>query len=53
MRLCLEMEGCHIEAFLEISYDAAQKKSLDVFIFPLLTNMCCKTNDSPKIIVLI
>ena len=32
----------YIEVFLEIPHDAAQEKNLDVFIFPLLTNMCCK-----------
>ena len=33
----------YIEVFLEILHDAAQEKNLDVFIFPLLTSMCCKT----------
>ena len=32
----------YIEVFLEIPHDAAQEKNLDVFIFPLLTNMCYK-----------
>ena len=47
--LCLEMEGCHIEVVLEIPHDAAQQKYFDVFIFSLFTNMCYKTNASPKI----
>ena len=32
----------YIEIFLEIPHDVAQEKNLDVFIFPLLTNMCYK-----------
>ena len=32
----------NVEVFLEIPHDAAQKKNLDVFIFPLLTKMCYK-----------
>ena len=31
-----------IEVFLEIAHDAAYKKNLDLFIFPLLTKMCYK-----------
>ena len=39
--------SCHIilryiEVFLEIPHDAASEKNLDVFIFPVLTNMCNK-----------
>ena len=35
--VCLEMGGLHYytEVFLEIPHDAAKKKNLDVFIFPL------------------
>ena len=33
---------CYIEVFLEIPHDGAQEKNFDVFIFPLLTNMCYK-----------
>ena len=38
----LEIEGVHIifKYFLKIPYDAAYEKNLDVFIFPLLINMC-------------
>ena len=34
---CLEMRGLpyYTEVFLEIPHDAAWKKNLDVFIFPL------------------
>ena len=32
----------YIEAFPEIPHDAAYEKNLDVFIFPLLTNMYFK-----------
>ena len=32
----------YINVFLEINHDAAQEKNLDVFIFPLLTNICYK-----------
>ena len=32
----------YIEVFLEIPHDTAQEKNIDVFIFPLLTNMCYK-----------
>ena len=41
----LEMGGWHIriQVFLEIPNDA-HKKNLAVFSFPLLTDMCYKTN---------
>ena len=32
----------YINVFLKIPHDAAQEKNLDVFVFPLLTNMCYK-----------
>ena len=38
----------YIEVFLEIPHDAAQEKNLDVFIFPLLTNVL-QSNCSNKI----
>ena len=34
--------GAVIEVFLEIPHDAVQEKNLNVFIIPLLTNMCYK-----------
>ena len=34
--------GTVIEVFLEIPHDAVQEKNLNVFIIPLLTNMCYK-----------
>ena len=30
----------YIGVFLEIPHDRVQEKNLDVFIFPMLTNMC-------------
>ena len=43
-KVCLEMVELpyYIDVFLEITHDAAWKKSLDVFIFPLVTKMCYK-----------
>ena len=32
----------YVAVFLEIPHDAAQETNVDVFIFPLLTNMCYK-----------
>ena len=32
----------YIEIFLEIPHNVAFEKNLDVYIFPLLTNMCYK-----------
>ena len=42
MRVSLEMRRLpyYNEVFLEIPHDAAQQKNLDMFIFPLLENMC-------------
>ena len=50
MGVCLEMEGLpyHIEVFLEIPHDVAEEENLDVFTFPLLTNMCYKTTAQIK-----
>ena len=54
MQNCLTQEGglsgsgvlpylpYDIEVFLEIPHDAALEKSIDVFIFPLLTSLCYK-----------
>ena len=41
---CLELRELpyYIEVFLEIPHNAASEKNLDVFIVPLLTNMCYK-----------
>ena len=49
--LCPKMRGLsyHTEVSLEIPHDEVQKKNLDAFVFPLLTNMCYKTNVPPKI----
>ena len=36
------------EVFLEIPQDEAEEKNLDMFIIPLLTNMCYKTTAQIK-----
>ena len=40
--------GSMSKVFLEIPHNATQGKNLDVFIFPLLKNMCCKIIASIK-----
>ena len=50
MGCCVETEMLpnYFEIFLEISHDAAQKKNLDVFIFPFLTNKHVLQNNCVK-----